>query len=115
MAKELTAQSDIPATPGRVWEVLTDLAAYRTWNPFILRPGRFPDDGMTEHAWQAGIFCDAAPGVSPATQESAHARSGGADVDPVAPRGREHRCRLPRMPVGVSSEASLDQPLVGSS
>lgn len=46
MTKELTAQADIDATPERVWDVLTDLAAYPAWNPFIVRaqgvvqPGR---------------------------------------------------------------------------
>src|SRR6266540_141611 len=35
MAKQLRAQIDIQATPDRVWEVLTDFAAYPEWNPFI--------------------------------------------------------------------------------
>lgn len=35
MAKQLHAQVDIHATPDRVWEVLTDFAAYPEWNPFI--------------------------------------------------------------------------------
>ena len=35
MAKQLHAQIDIQATPDRVWEVLTDFAAYPQWNPFI--------------------------------------------------------------------------------
>ena len=37
MAKQLHAQIDIHATPQRVWQVLTDLAAYPDWNPFITR------------------------------------------------------------------------------
>src|SRR3712207_2871096 len=37
MAKELSAEVDIRATPERVWQVLTDLAAYPEWNPFIVR------------------------------------------------------------------------------
>ncbi|MBM7807508.1 hypothetical protein JOD57_003345 [Geodermatophilus bullaregiensis] len=37
MAKRLSADVDIDATPEQVWEVLTDLAAYPAWNPFILR------------------------------------------------------------------------------
>jgi hypothetical protein len=37
MSKRLSAQVDIQATPDRVWEVLTDLAAYPQWNPFIVR------------------------------------------------------------------------------
>ena len=46
MSKELSTHIDIRATPDRVWEVLTDLAAYPAWNPFIVRaegvvaPGR---------------------------------------------------------------------------
>jgi hypothetical protein len=46
MSKRLSAHVDIGATPERVWDVLTDLAAYQEWNPFIVRaegvvgPGR---------------------------------------------------------------------------
>ncbi len=46
MSKRLSAHVDIQATPDRVWKVLTDLAAYPQWNPFIVRaegvvgPGR---------------------------------------------------------------------------
>jgi hypothetical protein len=35
MAKQLHAQIDIHASRERVWEVLTDFAAYPQWNPFI--------------------------------------------------------------------------------
>jgi hypothetical protein len=36
MAKRLHTQVDIQATPERVWEVLTDFAAYPEWNPFMI-------------------------------------------------------------------------------
>jgi hypothetical protein len=37
MAKQLHTEVEIEATPDRVWEVLTDFAAYHDWNPFIVR------------------------------------------------------------------------------
>ena len=37
MAKELQAEVDIDASPDRVWEILTDFAAYHDWNPFIVQ------------------------------------------------------------------------------
>ncbi len=46
MSKRLAAHVDIQAEPDQVWAVLTDLAAYPEWNPFIVRasgvvgPGR---------------------------------------------------------------------------
>ena len=33
--KKLHTQIEINATPERVWQVLTDFAAYAEWNPFI--------------------------------------------------------------------------------
>jgi hypothetical protein len=33
--KEIRSTADIHSTPERVWQVLTDFAAYRHWNPFI--------------------------------------------------------------------------------
>ncbi len=36
MAKHLHTQVDIHADVCRVWQVLTDFAAYRSWNPFII-------------------------------------------------------------------------------
>src|SRR4029453_14008663 len=46
MSKQLRAEVEVEASPERVWEVLTDFAAYRQWNPFIVHgagqavPGR---------------------------------------------------------------------------
>jgi hypothetical protein len=37
MAKQLRTQVDVDATPERVWQVLTDFAAYPQWNPFMVR------------------------------------------------------------------------------
>jgi hypothetical protein len=45
MAKQLRAQIDIHATPDRVWEVLTDFAAFPDWNPFITRASGTPRVG----------------------------------------------------------------------
>jgi hypothetical protein len=37
MSKQLRAEVEVEASPERVWEVLTDFAAYRQWNPFIVQ------------------------------------------------------------------------------
>jgi hypothetical protein len=37
MSTQLHTEIAIEATPRRVWELLTDFAAYPTWNPFIPR------------------------------------------------------------------------------
>jgi hypothetical protein len=36
MSRQLRAEVEVEASPERVWEVLTDFAAYRQWNPFIV-------------------------------------------------------------------------------
>ena len=36
MGRQLRAEVEVQASPERVWEVLTDFAAYRQWNPFIV-------------------------------------------------------------------------------
>ena len=46
MAKQLRTHIDIHASPERVWQILTDFAAYPQWNPFMpqasgnARPGQ---------------------------------------------------------------------------
>ena len=37
MSSQLHTEISIQATPQRVWEILTDFAAYPAWNPFIPR------------------------------------------------------------------------------
>ena len=37
MSSQLHSETAIQASPQRVWEVLTDFAAYPEWNPFIPR------------------------------------------------------------------------------
>ena len=37
--RTLDASIDIAAPPERVWQVISDLAAYARWNPFIVRAG----------------------------------------------------------------------------
>ncbi len=41
--KELRSQIEIEATAERVWQVLTDFAAYPDWNPFIRRVSGRPE------------------------------------------------------------------------
>jgi hypothetical protein len=39
MARQLESGVEVQASPERVWEVLTDFAAYPDWNPFIVQAG----------------------------------------------------------------------------
>jgi hypothetical protein len=43
--KEITSAIDIEATPQRVWEIVTNFAAYPEWNPFIRRANGRPEAG----------------------------------------------------------------------
>jgi hypothetical protein len=45
MAKQLSAQVDIDASPERVWQVLTDFPAYPEWNPFMTSASGRPTTG----------------------------------------------------------------------
>ena len=46
MVKQLRAHIDIHASPQRVWQVLTDFAAYPQWNPFMTRAAGTPHPGQ---------------------------------------------------------------------
>lgn len=43
--RHVTTALDIDAAPERVWDVLTDFAAYPEWNPFIVRVDGTPTPG----------------------------------------------------------------------
>src|SRR5436309_9656686 len=45
MAKQLRTEIDIDATPERVWQILTDFAAYPQWNPFLTSASGTPVTG----------------------------------------------------------------------
>jgi hypothetical protein len=45
MARQLHAEIEVDAPPERVWEVLTDFAAYHEWNPFIVQAAGRPAPG----------------------------------------------------------------------
>ena len=45
MVAQLHTEIGIEATPRRVWEILTDFAAYPAWNPFIPRISGSPTAG----------------------------------------------------------------------
>jgi hypothetical protein len=56
MTKQLRAQIDIQASPQRVWQVLTDFAAYPEWNPFITQASgaAAPGERLTVRMQPAG-------------------------------------------------------------
>ncbi len=45
MARQIHTEIDIQASADRVWEALTDFAAYPEWNPFIVRAAGNPAQG----------------------------------------------------------------------
>ena len=45
MTKQLQAEIEVQASAERVWEVLTDFAAYPEWNPFIVKASGEPVPG----------------------------------------------------------------------
>jgi hypothetical protein len=45
MSRTLQADIEIQASADQVWEVLTDLAAYRDWNPFMVEASGTPLPG----------------------------------------------------------------------
>jgi len=46
---EVTATTDVAASAGAVWRVLTELESYRDWNPFIRRASGSLEVGGTVH------------------------------------------------------------------
>ncbi|HEU4896399.1 MAG TPA: SRPBCC domain-containing protein [Actinomycetota bacterium] len=46
MSRTLHTDIEIQATADQVWEVLTDFAAYRDWNPFIVEASGTPRPGQ---------------------------------------------------------------------
>jgi hypothetical protein len=46
MSRSLQAEVEIQASAERVWEVLTDFAAYPDWNPFIVQAAGEPVPGQ---------------------------------------------------------------------
>jgi hypothetical protein len=46
MSRSLQAEVEAQASAERVWEVLTDFAAYPEWNPFIVRAAGQPVPGQ---------------------------------------------------------------------
>jgi hypothetical protein len=45
MARQLRSEIEVQASPDRVWETLTDFAAYAHWNPFIIQATGEPVPG----------------------------------------------------------------------
>ncbi|MEU2676984.1 SRPBCC domain-containing protein [Streptomyces sp. NPDC007107] len=77
---ELTASSEIRATPEEVWQVLTDLPRYEEWNPFMTSARVISDGGKVEDGARLRIVM--------------HDDSGDSTFEPqvrAAERGRELR------------------------
>jgi hypothetical protein len=51
MARQLESGVEVQASPERVWEVLTDFAAYPDWNPFIVQAGGRAAPGSRLELW----------------------------------------------------------------
>jgi hypothetical protein len=45
MSHRIHTEIEIQASPDRIWETLTDFAAYPHWNPFIVQAAGQPDPG----------------------------------------------------------------------
>lgn len=57
MARQLESEVEVQASPERVWEVLTDFAAYPDWNPFIVQAGgRAAPGSRLGHLLVPGLF-----------------------------------------------------------
>ena len=64
--KTVHAELVIPASPDRIWAVLTDTAAYAEWNPIFVRAeGEFREGGTVAYGMKSpdGEVSDVAPTV----------------------------------------------------
>ena len=68
MSRTLQADIEIQAAADQVWEVLTDFAAYRDWNPFIVEASGTPRPGQRRELTRG--LLDSHVGAPPSSQYS---------------------------------------------
>src|SRR5688500_291863 len=113
MSTHMHTEIAIQATPERVWEVLTDFAAYPTWNPFIPHlAGRAAVGTSLDVQLQppGGRAMRLRPTVLAATHRAASAAStcldpaaAGAPPPAPGPPAPRHRARGRALPGGASA------------